>query len=122
MIIEGLHALNPKIAEGLSEDCVLKLFVSVSTNINEGEERILSGRKVRFVRRLVRDSIYRAASAERTLEMWHHVLLAEDIYLYPYKELADVAFDTFHVFELGVMRQYALSLLSERSLRQGTNT
>ena len=113
VIIEGLHALNPAVTDGIPKDRVLKLFVSVSTNLCEGEERIISGRKIRFVRRLVRDSIYRAASAERTLEMWRHVLSAEDIYLYPYKSLADVAFDTFHSFELGVMRPFALKLLSE---------
>ena len=113
VIIEGLHALNPRIAEGISDDCVLKIFVSVSTNVNVGGTRLISGRKVRFVRRLVRDSIYRGADAERTLNMWHHVLMAEDVYLYPYKDCADIAFDTFHVFELGVMRPFALSLLSE---------
>jgi len=113
VIIEGLHALNPKIAESLPKKSVLKLFVSVSTNIDHEGERLISGRKIRFVRRLVRDSIYRAATAERTLAMWHGVLAAEDIYLYPYKHLADISFDTFHTFELGVMRGFFDGLISE---------
>ncbi len=113
VIIEGLHALNPKISEGLQKDKLLKLFVSVSTNINNKNERILSGRKIRFIRRLVRDSIYRAASAERTLAMWHGVLAAEDIYLYPYKRTADIAFNTFHTFELSVMKSFAEKLISK---------
>jgi uridine kinase len=113
VIIEGLHALNPKISSGLHKDKILKLFVSVSTNINHEGERILSGRKVRFVRRLVRDSIYRAANAERTLSMWKKVLMAEDVYLYPYKASADLAFNTFHSFELSVMKSFALSLISK---------
>ena len=113
VIIEGLHALNPKIWSGLDGECVIKIFVSVSTNISDEGDRIISGRKIRFVRRLVRDSIYRGADAVRTLGMWRHVLAAEDVYLYPYKELADIAFDTFHCFEMGVMRSYALNLLTE---------
>lgn len=113
VIIEGLHALNPVISEKLPKDKILKLFVSVSTNINLGGERIISGRKLRFVRRLVRDSIYRGADAARTLSMWHGVIEGEDRYLYPYKELADVAFDTFHAFELGVMKKHAKQLLSD---------
>ena len=112
VIIEGLHALNPIISDSLPADKIKKMFVSTSTNINDGEERIISGRKVRFVRRLVRDSIFRGADAARTLKLWQGVLAAEDIYLYPYKELADVAFDTFHSFELGAMRDRALALLS----------
>ncbi len=114
VIIEGLHALNPVISKSLPPECVLKLFVSVSTNINDdGGERILSGRKIRFCRRLTRDSIYRGSSAERTLEMWHKVLEAEDVYLYPYKSQANIAFDTFHSFELGVMRPFVETLISD---------
>ena len=112
IIIEGLHALNPTISSALPKDKILKIFVSVSTNISVENTRILSGRKVRFIRRLVRDSIYRGADAKRTLEMWRGVLSAEDIYLYPYKQDADIAFDTFHTFELGVMKPFADELLS----------
>jgi len=107
VIIEGLHALNPKICERLPREKLLKIFVSVSTNINHEGERIISGRKIRFVRRLVRDSIYRGTDARRTLGMWRGVLDAEDIYLYPYKATADIAFDTFHLFELCAMRPFA---------------
>ena len=117
VIIEGLHALNPMISESLPADKIKKMFVSVSTNINEGEERIISGRKARFVRRLVRDSIYRGADAARTLKFWQGVLAAEDIYLYPYKHLADFAFDTFHAFELGAMKAVAEGLLSHEAVK-----
>lgn len=112
VIIEGLHALNPLIADSLPSDNVLKMFISVSTNINSDEERILSGRKIRFVRRLVRDAIYRGATIEKTLSMWHGVLAAEDVYLYPYRSSADISFDTFHQFELGVMKKYIDKLVT----------
>ncbi len=112
VIIEGLHALNPKICEHLNMSRVLRVFISVSTNINDGGERILSGRKLRFVRRMVRDSVYRGADAERTLDMWQNVLLGEDKYLYPYRGLADIDFNTFHAFEPGVMRKFAEKLIS----------
>lgn len=113
VIIEGLHALNPKISEHLPSDRVLKIFISVSTNINDSGERILSGRKLRFTRRMVRDSLYRGADAQRTLELWQNVISGEEKYLYPYRNLADVEFDTFHAFEPGIMRKYAEELISE---------
>ena len=113
VIIEGLHALNPKIVEKLPKDSLLKIFISVSTNINHEGVRILSGRKARFIRRMVRDSIYRASDAEKTLEMWDEVLAAEDVYLYPYKATADIAFNTFHLFELSVMKPFVEKLISE---------
>ena len=113
VIIEGLHALNPKISEQLPAERVFKIFISVSTNINLNGQRILSGRKLRFARRMVRDSLYRGADARKTLELWENVLLGEDKYLYPYRSLADAEFNTFHAFEPGVMRKYAEDLISD---------
>lgn len=113
VIIEGLHALNPRVFSLLPKKRVFKIFISVSTNINDAGERILSGRKIRFVRRMVRDSIYRNADASHTLSMWKNVLRGEDIYLYPHRDNADISFNTFHEFELGVMRKFVLNLISE---------
>lgn len=112
VIIEGLHALNPLVFSEIPRERALKLFISVSTNINFGGERILSGRKIRFMRRMVRDSIYRNATAEKTLSMWKNVLLGEDKYLYPNRKYADLRFDTFHKFELSVMRQFVEKLIT----------
>lgn len=108
VIVEGLHALNPALAHHLPAGGVLRLFVSVSTNIVEDDgTRLLSGRKMRFLRRLVRDSIFRGAEVGRTLAVWQSVLDGEDKYLYPYKDTADVFFNTFHTFELGVLKDMA---------------
>ncbi|HBJ19120.1 MAG TPA: hypothetical protein DDY70_05220 [Clostridiales bacterium] len=117
VIIEGLHALNPQITGDLSTDALLRIFVSVSTNlVNSAGERLFSGRNMRFVRRLVRDSLYRGATAEHTLTLWRQVLAGEDAYLYPYKGNAELYFDTFHTFEPGVMRPFAERVMTEESL------
>jgi len=118
VVIEGLHALNPKICASIPRDKVLKIFISVSTNVNKNGKRILSGRKIRFLRRMVRDNLYRAADAELTLKLWPNVLHGEDAYLYPYRDLADVHFNTFHSFELGVMRQFCERLISDGLARK----
>lgn len=110
-IIEGLHALNPMLTEGIPHNAVTKVFISVSTNIMEGDTRILSGRKIRFVRRLTRDYLYRASSALRTLALWDSVLAGEDKYLYPFRDTADIHLDTFHTYELGVMKPYTLKVI-----------
>lgn len=112
-VIEGLHALNPLMTEGIDPGSVARVFVSVSTNVNDGERRLLSGRKIRFIRRLTRDFLYRASGAERTLSLWQGVLEGEDRYLYPFKNTAEFRFDTFHLYELGVMRPFAERVLAE---------
>lgn len=113
LIIEGLHALNPLISQGIESEKLFKIFVSVSTNINEGDTRLLSGKKIRFMRRLSRDRLYRASETEQTLSLWRQVLAAENIYLYPYKETAQLKFDTFHAFEPGVLKSFVLPALAE---------
>lgn len=113
VVIEGLHALNPLVFGTLPEDKIIKLFISVSTNIIKDGKRILSGRKIRFMRRMIRDYLYRNATAQRTLEFWDGVLFGEDKYLYPTRKYADVSFNTFHPFELSVMRSFVESLISD---------
>ena len=113
VVIEGLHALNPLVFGSLPEERMIKLFISVSTNIIKDDKRILSGRKIRFMRRMIRDYLYRGATAERTLDFWDGVLFGEDKYLYPTRKYADVSFNTFHPFELAVMRPFVESLISD---------
>ncbi len=114
VIIEGLHALNPRVFSLLPPEKLLKIFISVSTNIIDRGAIILSGRKIRFLRRMVRDSIYRGSNAEETLSMWAGVLKGEDKYLYPNRQNADIEFNTFHPYELGVMRHFAERLISQK--------
>lgn len=116
VIIEGLHAINPKISSAVGASDSLSVFVSVSTNLYEGDTRLLSGKKMRFLRRLVRDNLYRGASAQRTLSLWENVLAGEEKYLYPYKSKADVALNTFHLFELPVLAPYAKKVLSAETI------
>lgn len=113
LIIEGLHALNPRLTAGLPSERLFRLFISVSTNIlDEGGARILSGRRVRFLRRLSRDFLYRSSDAANTYRLWKNVTRGEGLYLYPYRDTADMTLDTFHPYEIGVLRPYALRLLA----------
>ena len=111
VIIEGLHALNPILTEGILTEGIFRMFISVSTNVVSGGERIISGRKLRFIRRVVRDYYFRGMSADRTFKVWQSVLAGEDKYLYPYRCLADVTLNTFHPCELSVMKPFAVPVL-----------
>ncbi len=110
-IIEGLHALNPLLTDGIPHTAVTKVFISVSTNILDGGTCILSGRKIRFIRRLTRDFLYRNSTAQRTLSLWDGVRQGEDKFLYPFRCLADFHFDTFHPYELSVLKPFSLKVM-----------
>lgn len=115
LIIEGLHALNPRLVAGLPQNRLYRLFISVSTNVvDDAGKRILSGRRTRFLRRLCRDALYRNSDAANTYTLWENVTRGENRYLYPHRDTADLTLDTFHPYEVGVLRPYAERLLSAK--------
>lgn len=110
-IVEGLHALNPKVTEHLGQDNILKIYISVSEGIyNEKGEKILSSRQIRLMRRALRDEIFRNSDIKRTLHFWTGVVRAEEKYLYAYKDQADIVLATLHAYEVGVYRERFLKM------------
>ncbi len=100
IIIEGLHSLNPIIDRFISTKFSVKLFLVPAVEYIFNNEVILSGRKLRFFRRLIRDTYTRGASPERTLDEWNEVLLGEQLYIDPYKHTADFTINTSHPYEV----------------------
>lgn len=112
MIVEGIHALNPRIAEGIKKDRILKLYISVSTRITEEDGDVLLGKRdLRLIRRMIRDYHHRGSSVEDTLTRWPGVLAGEDKYLFPYRKNADIKINSFHSYEPCLFRNDALKLL-----------
>lgn len=112
MIVEGIHALNPRIAEGLEKDHILKIYISVSTRITEEDGDVLLGKRdLRLIRRMIRDYHHRGSSVEDTLTRWPGVLAGEDKYLFPYRKNADIKINSFHAYEPCLFRDDAIKLL-----------
>ena len=106
IIVEGLHALNPIITENLPSDSFYKIYVSVNESIfdNDGDE-LLSSRKIRLMRRVLRDEKFRNTDIKTTLKMWIQVIEGEEKYLYPFKSVADKLLVTLHPYEVCVYRK-----------------
>lgn len=114
IVIEGIHALNPVIAETLPLQNLFKLYVSVSSRVYENDGSVLlSKRDLRFVRRLIRDCRERAMTPDSTFDLWSRVLRGEDKYLFPFEHLADKKINSFHPCEPCLMAPEALRLLAK---------
>ncbi len=116
VVIEGLHALNPVIKDLPFCRNALKLYISIKTEIFEGERRILSTRELRLIRRIIRDANFRGCLPERTLSMWKNVVRGEDRYIRPFRLEADFWLDSIHLYEPFVYRKPFLDLTREDSL------
>lgn len=121
VIVEGLHALNPHLTETIPPESFLRVYISVKQGISDAESEIVCARQVRLLRRMVRDYYYRACSPERTLEMWEDVCRGEDLYIRPFKRQADMTINSLHLYELSVLRTYALPLLEALHRKQPNN-
>ncbi len=113
IIVEGLHAINPRISDELHESDLTKLYVSVSTRITENSRIFLKKRELRFIRRMIRDYHHRNASVELTFKLWNAVRMGEDRYLFPFKNLADRKIDSIHAYEPCVFKNEAIKLLDQ---------
>lgn len=113
LVVEGLHALNPVITDGLDESHVYRIYISVSTRVTgEDGKVLLNKRNLRLSRRIIRDAKHRNASAEDTLDRWHSVLRGEDKYLFPFESNADIKIDSFHPYEPCIFRDEVIRQLN----------
>lgn len=114
IIVEGLHALNPVITDGLDEGHLYRIYISVSSRVSDSNGRILlNKRNLRLIRRMIRDYRHRNSPVEHTLFMWQGVLKGEDKFLFPFESNADVRINSFHAYEPCIFRNEALRLLME---------
>lgn len=113
LILEGIHGLNPNlISNGLNKN-VFKIYISALTQLNIDNHNRISTTDVRKVRRIVRDSLSRGYGAEDTLKMWKSIKNGEKNNIFVYQEQADVTFNSTLVYELGVLKPYALKELNK---------
>ena len=60
---------------------------------------------------LVRDYRTRGYDGETTLKNWPLVRASEEKYIFPYQKEADVVLNTALIYELGILKTYAIPIL-----------
>lgn len=113
LVVEGIHALNPKLTAQIDDSLKFKVYVSALTQIAIDSQNIIHGTDNRLVRRLVRDNNFRGWGAYETLHRWPEVVRGERKHIFPYQENADVMFNSALLYELGVLKVYAEPLLKQ---------
>ena len=113
LILEGIHGLNPKLIWDNLNKNVFKIYISALTQLNIDDHNRISTTDSRIVRRIVRDSLSRGYGAEETLKMLPAIKRGEKKNIFVYQEEADVIFNSTLVYELGVLKPFALEELSK---------
>ncbi len=113
VILEGIHALNPKLLPEIPAEATFKIYVSALTTISIDNHNWIPTTDTRLLRRIIRDSRYRNYSARETIARWESVRKGEEKWIFPFQENADVMFNSALLFEFAVLKRYAEPLLAE---------
>ena len=113
IILEGIHGLNPQIAQLLPADEIFRVFASALTCLNLDDHNRIRTTDVRLLRRIVRDNQFRGYSPEATLSKWPSVRKGEEQYIFAYQENADIMFNTALQYELPVLKHFVYELLMQ---------
>ena len=119
VILEGIHALNPRLTDGIDDACKYRVFVEPKPSIDVFAGIMPSSSDARFLRRMVRDNQFRKMSPVTTINMWPDVLAGEKKWIEPFRGNADADFDSYLSYELAVLRPYVGGLLERVRLEIG---
>ena len=112
LIIEGIHALNPLLTKGVNDSLKYKIYISALTSISLDDHNWIPTQDNRLLRRIIRDYNKGAYTARETISQWKSVCEAEEQWIFPYQETADVMFNSALNIEFAVLRTHAEVILS----------
>ena len=112
LIIEGIHALNPLLTKKIPDALKYKIYISALTSISLDDHNWIPTRDNRLLRRIIRDYNKGAYTAQQTISQWKNVCQAEDQWISPYQETADVMFNSALNIEFAVLRTHAEIILA----------
>lgn len=107
IIMEGIHALNPAITGNIGSHATT-VYVSVRTRLQNDDSELLHPSKIRLMRRIVRDKLFRGRKAEDTLDNFKWVQQGELKFIMPYKSNAVFDIDTFIAYEPAIYKSFVL--------------
>ena len=113
LIMEGIHCLNDELTFLIPKENKFKIYISALTVLNIDYYNRISTTDTRLIRRIVRDNQFRGYDALHTLKMWPSVNRGEAKNIFPYQEQADAMFNSSLIYELSVLKDYAMPLLTE---------
>ena len=112
LIIEGIHALNPLLTQKIDDALKYKIYISALTSISLDDHNWIPVRDNRLLRRIIRDYNKGAYTAQQTIAQWKNVCQAEDQWIFPFQETADVMFNSALNIEFAVLRTHAEIILT----------
>ena len=110
-IFEGIQAVYPEVTSLFTEG-YRSIFICPDEDISY-KGTVLRKDELRFLRRIVRDYKFRAATPEYTYHLWTNVRKNEEENIFPNAVDSDIKINSFLLYEPFIISRYALDILGK---------
>ena len=111
-IFEGIQAIYPQITSLFEQYGYVSVYICPQSAVCDGGQSF-EPNELRLMRRIVRDSNFRNATAEFTLSLWRSVRSNEEKHIFPYADGTTYKIDSSQPYEIGILKPYLERLLGE---------
>ncbi|HEX37620.1 MAG TPA: response regulator SirA [Candidatus Cloacimonetes bacterium] len=110
LLIDSLHGLYPQMTSGIEDERKFKLYLEPLMQMKTKNGDFIRWTDLRLIRRMLRDSLFRAYKPHQTLEHWHYVRSSEKRNILPYINTSDCIINSAMPYEIAL---YAARLLKD---------
>jgi uridine kinase len=96
--------MYPAMTQGVEDDRKFSLFLEPLLQMKDEEGKYIRWTDIRLMRRMLRDSAYRALDPESTLTHWHYVRTSELRTIIPNINRADCIINSAMPYELSIYK------------------
>ncbi len=113
LLIDSLHGLFPGFSAEIPASQKFKLYLEPLLQMKGSNNKYIRWTDLRLIRRMLRDSAFRAYNPEQTLLHWHYVRSSEKRNILPYCTTADYIVNTSMPYEVPIYRPLLFSKFIE---------
>lgn len=102
LLIDSLHGLYPPMTESVPEEAKFRVYLEPLMQMKNEEGKYVRWTDIRLMRRMLRDTAYRAYDPKKTLTHWHYVRSSELRHIIPNNHYADYIINSAMPYELAL--------------------
>lgn len=111
VVLDNLHGLFAGLTESVPDEHKFRLYIETISQLKNSEGRYARWSDLRMLRRMARDSLFRAFDPERTILHWHYVRRGELKHIIPHQASADFHMNGALPYELPFLKRHCFSHL-----------
>lgn len=105
ILLDTLHGLFDGLTASVPDERKFRVYIETIAQLKNREGRWVRWTDIRLLRRMIRDSMHRSYSPERTVLHWHYVRRAELKHIIPHQSAADATVNSSLAYELPVLKK-----------------